>query len=143
MPTSLRMMRNRLVVTLLTSFALTTLSACAGGSVGTQPSEDFSSTDSEYRIDYEEGMLWANSLTQQFIQQAEESGSDYPRYEGFSSAVSQMIDLYGSLNDGCREVVDYNFASDFPEGPSRDAWVAGCVSQMERAQETADSIKPD
>lgn len=134
-------MRKTLVV-LLSPLLFTSLSGCAEGSEGLQPSEDFSSAESEYRLDYEQGMLWANSLTQQFIQQAEESGSEYPRYEGFFSAVSQMLDLYGSLEKGCSEVVDYNFSSDFPEGPNRDAWVEGCVSQMERAQETADSIKP-
>lgn len=143
MPNSVEAMKKRLVASLAAPVLLAALSACAGGSVGTQPSEDFTSRDSEYRLDYEEGMLWANSLTQQFIQKAEESGSEYPRYEGFSSAVSQMLELYGGIEEGCTEVVGYNFASEFPEGPSRDAWVEGCVSQMERAQETADSIKPN
>lgn len=136
-------MRNIWFVSLAAVGVLTGLGACAGGSVDSQSYDDASSEDSNYRIEYEEGMLWANSLAQQLIQAAEESGSDYPRYEGLSLAVSQMIDLYGSLEEGCSEVVDYNFGSDFPEGPGRDAWIAGCVSQMERAQETADSIRPE
>ena len=87
-------------------------------------------------------MLWANSLTNQLIQAAEDAGSEFPRFDGFSSAISQMVDLYGSLEEGCRQVVEYNFGDEFPEGQSRDAWVAGCLAQMELAQETAESIKP-
>ena len=136
-------MRGSLFAALAATVLSVALSACAGVSVGTSPSEDFSSRDSEYRSDYEEGMLWANSLTRDLVQDAEESGSDYPRFEGFSSAVSQMVDLYGGLEEGCAAVVDYNFGSQFPEGSSRDAWVEGCVSRMESAQDTAESIKPD
>jgi hypothetical protein len=136
-------MRNHWVTSLMASFALAGLAACSGGSTATQESKDFSSPDSDYHLDYEAGMLWANSLSQQLIRTAEDSGSEYPRYEGFSSAVSQMLDLYGGLEEGCTEVVDYNFGSEFPEGPSRDAWVAGCVEQMERAENTADRIQPN
>lgn len=136
-------MRKPFTESVIFLLALSSLSGCVGGDESSQPSEEFSSSESDYRVDYEEGMLWANALTQQLIQEAEDAGSDYPRYEGFSSATSQMIDLYGGLAEGCRQVVDYNFGSEFPEGPKRDAWVAGCLAQMERAQETAESIMPE
>lgn len=116
------------------------LTACSGGASG---SGDYSSEDSEYRIDYESGMMWAYNLAADLVEEAEQAGSESPRYDGFTSATSQMIDLYGGFPEGCLAIVEYfSFGDEFPEGPSRDAWVQGCSTYMEQIEETAASIAP-
>ena len=104
---------------------------------------DYSSEDSEYRIDYESGMMWAYNLAADFVAEAEQAGSESPRYDGFSYATSQMIELYGGFQEGCLAIVEYwSFGEEFPEGPSRDAWVQGCSTYLEQIEETAASIAP-
>ncbi len=138
-PTTLLIMRIRNV-----SFsALVLASLLAACSSAVSGPTDYSSEDSEYRIDYESGMMWAYDLAADLVEEAEEAGSQSPRYDGFSSATSQMIELYGGFQEGCLAVVEYwSFGDEFPEGPSRDAWVQGCSTYMEQIKETAASIAP-
>jgi hypothetical protein len=104
---------------------------------------DYSSEGSEYRLDYEAGMMWAYDLAADLVEEAEKAGSESPRYDGFSSATSQMIELYGGFQEGCLAIVGYfSFGEEFPEGPSRDAWVQGCSTYMEQIEDTAASIAP-
>ena len=119
---------------------MSVLAACSSATSGTG---DYSAEDSEYRIDYESGMMWAYNLAADLVEEAEEAGSESPRYDGFSSATSQMIDLYGGFPEGCLAIVEYwSFGDEFPEGPARDAWVQGCATYMEQIEETAASIAP-
>lgn len=119
---------------------LSVLVACSSAASGPG---DYGSEDSDYRIDYESGMMWAYNLAADFVEEAEQAGSESPRYDGFSYATSQMIEMYGGFQEGCLAIVEYwSFGEEFPEGPSRDAWVQGCSAYMEKIQGTAASIAP-
>ena len=98
-------------------------------------SSDYSGFDSPNRTDYESGLMWANSLAELKVQEAEESGSANPREDGNDEAVSLIKELYGSFDSGCRQIVESNFGQEFPVGPPRDAWVQGCVDLLNSVEE--------
>ena len=113
-------------VLLVSAFLSVSLSGC---------SSDYSGFDSPNRTDYESGLMWANSLAELKVQEAEESGSANPREDGNVEAVSLVKELYGSFDSGCRQIVESNFGQEFPVGPPRDAWVQGCVDLLNSVEE--------
>lgn len=119
-------MKKALVV-VVSIFLSVSLSGC---------SSDYSELDSPNRIEYESGLMWAGSLAEQKVQEAEASGSANPREEGHVQAAALMKELYSSFESGCRKVVESNFADGFPAGSPRDAWVQGCVDFMYAIEET-------
>ena len=116
----------KVTVLVVSAFLSVSLSGC---------SSDYSGFDSPNRTDYESGLMWANSLAEQKVQEAEDSGSTNSREEGHVEAAELMKELYGSFESGCRKVVESNFGDEFPAGSPRDAWVQGCVDFMNATEE--------